>query len=70
MKNSGGYLGLGYIVSVILALIPFTNLILGVVLRIDKRQYLLALLNIIVFPVFYIVDIISIILNNKLKYLI
>lgn len=70
MKNSGGYLGLGYIVSVILALIPFTNLILGVILRIDRRQYLLALLNIIVFPVFYIVDIISIILNNKLEYLI
>ncbi len=70
MKNSGGYLGLGYIVSVILALIPFTNLILGVILRIDRRQYLLALLNIIVFLVFYIVDIISIILNNKLEYLI
>lgn len=70
MKNSGGYLGLGYIVSVILALIPFTNLILGVILRIDRRQYLLALLNIVVFPVFYIVDIISIILNNKLEYLI
>ncbi|NLK17232.1 MAG: hypothetical protein GX304_01730 [Clostridiales bacterium] len=70
MKNSGGYLGLGYIVSIILAIIPFTNLILGVLLRIDRRQYLLALLNVIIFPVFYVIDIISIILKNKLDYLI
>lgn len=69
-KKSGGYLGLGYVISIILAIIPITNLILGLIERINNKSYLLAVLNFIIFPLFWIVDLVSIILNNKLKYLV
>ncbi|MGI6768783.1 MAG: hypothetical protein ACOX43_06865 [Bacilli bacterium] len=70
MRKSKGYFGLGYLVSIILAIIPITNLLFGVVIRLDKKRVLLALLNILIFPLFYLVDLISIIINNRIKYLI
>lgn len=70
MKKSGGYLGLGQLISIILAIIPITNLILGLLERLGKKSYLLAILNIIIFPIFWIVDLVSIIINNKLNYLV
>ncbi|HHX79541.1 MAG TPA: hypothetical protein GX692_00545 [Acholeplasmataceae bacterium] len=70
MRKSKGYFGLGYLVSIILAIIPITNLLFGVVIRLDKKKVLLAILNILIFPLFYLVDLISIIINNRLKYLI
>lgn len=69
-KKGSGYLGLGWVLSIILAIIPITNLILGIVIRVQKGKLLLAILNFIVFPVFYIVDIISIIVNKGIKWLI
>jgi len=69
MKGKG-YFGLGYVLSIILAIIPVTNLIFGIISRIEKKKVLHAVLNILVFPLFYVVDLVSIILNNKLKYLI
>jgi len=70
LRKSKGYFGLGYLVSIILAIIPITNLLFGVVIRLDKKKVLLAILNILIFPLFYLVDLISIIINNRLKYLI
>lgn len=65
-----GYFGLDRIVTLICAIIPVTNIVFGVVIRIKKNNLLLAILNIVLFPIFYIVDLVSIIINNKLKYLI
>ena len=71
MSNNGnGYFGLSYLISIILAIIPVTNILFGVVIRLQKKSYLLAILNIILMPVFYVVDLFSIIVNNDLKYLI
>jgi len=64
-----GYFGFGWIVSLILAIIPVTNIILGLLIRLQNKKYLLAILNILIAPVFYIVDLVSIILNKQLKYL-
>ncbi len=68
--NKKGYLGLGRLISIILAIIPVTNIVLGILIRIEKGKIILAILNFVIFPLFYIVDLISMLLNNKLKYLI
>ena len=70
MKKGKGYFGLGYLLSVIFAILPITNLIFGVVIRIEKNKILHALLNFLIFTLFWLVDLISNILHNKLKYLI
>ncbi len=64
------YFGVNYVVAIILAIFPVTNLVLGVVYRLKREKFLLLLLNILLFPVFYIVDLVSIILNKDLKYLV
>jgi hypothetical protein len=69
-KKSGGYMNLGYVISIILAIIPITNFIFGLIERISNKSYLLAVLNFFIFPLFWLVDLVSIILNNKLKYLV
>lgn len=64
------YLGLDWIVSLILAIIPFTNLILGIIHRVQKDQILLAVLNFFLAPIFYIVDLVSMIVNKDLVWLV
>ena len=63
------YLGLDWIVSLILAIIPITNVILGIVTRIQRDNLLMAVLNFILFPLFYLIDLVSIIVNKDLKWL-
>ncbi|HKL94467.1 MAG TPA: hypothetical protein VJZ69_04210 [Clostridia bacterium] len=71
MAKSGGsgYLGTGHLLSIILAIIPITSLILGIVVRFQKKKYLGAILNFILFPLFWLIDLITIVLNNKLSFL-
>lgn len=70
-KKNKAYLKQDYIVSIILAIIPITNIILGVIFRLGKKNnLLLVLLNILIFPLFWLIDLISVILHNDLKYLI
>ncbi|MDD4839438.1 MAG: hypothetical protein PHE93_02035 [Clostridia bacterium] len=68
-KSGKGYFNVGYILSVILAIIPVTSVILGILVRIQNKQYLGAILNFLLAPLFYIVDLITIILSNKLSFL-
>lgn len=56
------YLGLGWVISLILAIIPVTNVVLGIVTRIQRKNYLGAVLNLFLCPIFYIMDLITIIL--------
>lgn len=69
-KKNKAYLKQDFLVSLILAIIPITNIILGVVYRLQKGKLLLVLLNILLAPIFYVVDLVSVILNNDLKYLV
>lgn len=64
-SKKGAY-GTSWLVSVILALIPVTNIILGIVHRAKKGNTLGIILNIILAPVFYVVDLITVIFANKL----
>lgn len=59
----------GRILNIILAIIPITNLILGIVKRAERKNWLGVVLNIIFCFVFYVVDLITIILDNQLKLL-
>lgn len=68
-KTNNAYFKQSYIVSIILAIIPITNVILGILHRIEKGHLLLAILNFFFSPVFWIVDLVSVVLNNDLKYL-
>lgn len=68
-KKSGGYLGLGWVVSVILAIIPITNIILGVIARVQKKNILGVVLNIILCPIFWIIDLVTIITEGKVTVL-
>lgn len=69
MAKSKGYLGLGWLISVILAIIPITNIILGIVTRLQNGKLLMAVLNFFLFFIFYWVDLISMILNKGLEWL-
>ncbi|MBR4407203.1 MAG: hypothetical protein IKT27_02715 [Clostridia bacterium] len=66
MAKSSGYLGFGWIVSLILAIFPITNIILGVLIRIKRNNLIGVVLNIILCPVFYIIDLVSMIVARKI----
>ncbi len=68
-KKSKGYFGLSHLVSIILAIIPVTSFILGIITRLTRGKILGALLNLIIFPLFWIVDIVTIITKNDLTFL-
>ena len=61
------YFGLAWIVSLILAIFPITNIVLGILVRLERGKILLAILNFFLFFIFYFVDLVSIILNKDLK---
>jgi len=69
-KTNKAYLKQPFIVSLILAIIPVTNIVLGVLYRISKGKLILAILNILLAPLFFVVDLVSVILNNSLDYLV
>lgn len=68
-KGGKAYFGLGWIISVILALIPFTNVLFGIITRLMRRNILGVLLNIILAPLFYVIDLITIIIKKDLTVL-
>ena len=69
-KTNKAYMKQTQLISVILAIIPITNIVLGIMYRFKKGQILLGVLNILFFFVFYWADLISVALNNDLKYLV
>ena len=68
-SSQKAYFGLDWIISVILAIIPFTNVLFGIVTRAMRSNWLGLILNIVLAPIFYFVDLITIILNKDLTIL-
>ena len=70
MANGGkGYLGLdNWLVSLILAIIPFTSWLLGAITRIMRGHIIAGILQLIppITLFFYITDIIGVVLNKDL----
>lgn len=69
MASSKRYFGLDWIVCVILAIIPGISTICGVITRAQRGNILGAILNFILFPVFYILDIITMIVKKDITIL-
>ena len=69
-KSSGASYGFGRILDIILAIIPFTSLILGIFTRVKRKNILGAVLNFFLFPLFWLVDLITVVLNGKLTLLV
>ena len=68
-KSQRAYFGLGRIVTLILAIIPVTNLVLGIATRAVRGNILGLILNIVLAPIFYFIDLVTIIVNNDLTIL-
>lgn len=65
-KNSASY-GFGRIINIILAIFPLTNIIFGVIKRAEKKNWLGVILNIVLFFIFYWVDLVTVIVYDQLK---
>ena len=65
-KNSYGF---DRIVNLILAIIPITNIIFGIVKRVQNGNIIGAILNFFIAPLFYIVDLITVIIDDEIKLL-
>ena len=67
MANKGDYFGLSRLVSLILAIIPFTAWICGAVTRFQEGKLLAGLIRLIFgFNIVYIVDLVLMILNGRI----
>ena len=67
-KSTKAYFGLDWVISIILAILP-TNVICGIVTRIMRENWLGLVLNIVLAPLFYIIDLVTIIAFRDLTIL-
>lgn len=66
-KNSTAYFGLGRLISIILAIIPITSLICGIITAAQNKSWLWVILRIFVgWNIFYVVDLITVIFSGKI----
>ena len=67
MARKSDYFGLGYLVSVILAIIPFTAWLCGVITRFSEGKIVAALLRFFfVFTIIWICDLILMIVSKHI----
>lgn len=65
------YFGLGRLLSIILAIIPFTSLILGIVTRFQEKKYVAAILRLVLgWNIIWVLDLILMIFTGKILRLI
>ncbi len=69
MASTKRYFGLSWIVCLILALIPLTSVICGIVTRVQRGHIIGAILNFILCPIFYIIDIVTMLLSKDITVL-
>ena len=66
-KKRGDYFGLGYLVSVILAIIPITSCICGAITRIMEGKIVAGILRIVLgWNIIYILDLIFMIISKHI----
>lgn len=70
-RQKKAYFGLDWIISLILAIFPLTNWILGIVTRVQRENWLGVILNIIPITAFFIyfIDLFTMIVNKDLTVL-
>ncbi len=66
-KSSKDYFGLGWLVSLILAIIPVTSLICGIITRFKEGKIVAGLLRILLgWNIIYILDLVFFILRGRI----
>lgn len=68
-KSTKAYFGLSYIISLILAIIPFTSWILGIATRFSRGNILGGILNIPFGFIFWIIDLVTMITSKDVTVL-
>ena len=69
MASKKRYFGLDWIVCVILALIPVTSVICGIITRVQRGNILGAILNFILCPLFWLLDLITMLVKKDITIL-
>ena len=66
-KSNKDYFGLGYLVSVILAIIPITALICGFLTRLKEGKIVAAILRILLgWNIIWIIDLVLMVVNGRI----
>lgn len=68
-KSSRAYFGLGWVISLVLAIIPFTSWVLGVITRFSRGNILGGILNIPFGFIFWIIDLVTMITSKDITVL-
>lgn len=67
MSNKSDYFGLSYLVSVILAIIPFTSWFCGVITRFQEGKIVAAIIRLFLgFNIIWILDLVFMIISHKI----
>lgn len=67
MASKGDYFGLGWLVSLILAIIPVTSWVLGILTRLKEGKIVAAIIRIFFgFNVIWVLDLVFMILSHKI----
>lgn len=69
MASKKRYFGLDWIVCVILAIIPLTSVICGIITRVQRGNILGAILNFILCPLFWLLDLITMLVKKDITIL-
>lgn len=69
MASTKRYFGLSWVVCLILAIIPVTSIICGIITRVQRGNILGAILNLILCPIFWIIDLVTMILSKDITVL-
>lgn len=65
-KSGGDYFGLGRLVSLILAIIPFTAWLLGIVTRIQEGHIICGIIRIFGGWLIWVLDLVCMIISGKI----
>lgn len=67
VKTSKDYFGLGYVVSLILAIIPVTSWLCGAITRFSEGRFLAGILRLVFgFNIVWLVDLIMMIVSHRI----
>lgn len=69
MASSKRYFGFDWIVCLILAIIPITSVVCGIVTRVQRGAWLGAILNFFLCPIFWVIDLVTMIVKKDITFL-
>ncbi len=69
MASTKRYFGLYWIICIIFAIIPVTSIVCGIITRAQRGNIIGAILNFILCPIFYVIDLITMIIARDITIL-